>query len=43
MFIYKNWKTTNDRDERILCRGWFLFGFIPLVIWKVNLDLPRMS
>ena len=38
MFVYKNWKQVGE-GERFLCSGWFLFGFIPLVIWKRDVDL----
>lgn len=35
MLIYKVWTARKDGGLRVLqCSGWFLFGFIPLIIWR---------
>lgn len=42
MFIYKTWKEIKTKDSvRWMCSGWFLFGVIPLVIWKTDIDIPK--
>lgn len=44
MFIYKNWKESQRGGlVRFMCRGWFLFGVVPLIIWKIDADLPETS
>ena len=42
MIIYKVWVKRNH-FERIThrCRGWFLFGFIPLYIINQRLETPE--
>jgi len=43
MFVYKNWKHLPGDGKRYLCRGWFLFGFVPLVVWQIDIDLAKKS
>jgi len=40
MFVYKNWKEVQRGGSvRFMCHGWFLFGAIPLIVWKIDVDL----
>lgn len=38
MIVHKTWKTY-DRNFRLkyIYKGYFLFGIIPLIIWRVSL------
>jgi hypothetical protein len=47
MIVYKNKvliKTISDDDKlRYIVSGWYLFGFIPLYVRKINIDLPTYN
>jgi len=36
-YFVRDARPNDDSDGRILCKGWFLFGVIPLVIAQENL------
>lgn len=38
MLIWKNW-----RKQRNLYEGWFLFGVIPLLVRRLDVDVPRIK
>ena len=44
MIIYRDWlkfKRVNGKTVRYICEGYFLFGIIPLVLNRWNIDLPN--
>ena len=44
MITWRNWLERYDGGStRLLCSGWFLFGWLPLIVRKRNIDLPEVQ
>lgn len=42
LLVFKEWKQTKG-GKRLRCSGWFLFGWIPLVVIERDYDLPSCN